>query len=301
VFLNGQIFISASNPKLTPPSTSYPFGQNIYPSIVSATFLPGNQVDVDPVEMGNATLIDVTTGKSVIAAQSDPDSLKVDPSGNLVLDSQQDGDLIFLNAPGFPNQVGYRLHLSSSSKTQVTVDDTVFPTQAAGTIYLADTPANIVYAITSKVFPPNSAFTSASDTNNYEGRIDLQTGKVTPIITGLQGPHGAIFVSALPEVRLEQATTASGSPTSGTFRVSRNGDASQPLQVFLTVLNAADPAAGSTQESVKIPAGTGSALITISLPSGQPVLVSIAPDPSYNVQPNYVQTGVQRLPVPLPQ
>jgi len=309
VFLNGQIFISASNPNLTPPSKNYPFGQNIYPSIIKVT-LVGNQIDSSPVLIGNATLIDVTTGKSVVAAQSDPDSLKVDPSGNLVLDSQQDGDLIFLNGPGFPNQVGYRLHLSSSSTTQVTVDDTVFPTQAAGTIYVADTPADIVYAITSSVFPPNSAFTSASDSNNYEGRIDLQTGKITPIITGLQGPHGALFVSALPEVRLDQVGS-SGSLT-GIFRVSRTGDVSQALQVFLNVNDnsKADPSSSNTQTSVTIPVGASSATVAVALDSKsdfkddgskQSVVVSIQPDPNYQVQPVNVQTGVQVLSLPLPK
>ncbi|MBV8280002.1 MAG: hypothetical protein JO170_32700 [Verrucomicrobia bacterium] len=309
VFLNGQIFISASNPNLTPPSNNYPFGQNIYPSIIKVT-LVGNQIDSSPVLIGNATLIDVTTGKSVVAAQSDPDSLKVDPSGNLVLDSQQDGDLIFLNGPGFPNQVGYRLHLSSSSTTQVTVDDTVFPTQAAGTIYVADTPADIVYAITSSVFPPNSAFTSASDSNNYEGRIDLQTGKITPIITGLQGPHGALFVSALPEVRLDQVGS-SGSLT-GIFRVSRTGDVSQALQVFLNVNDnsKADPSSSNTQTSVTIPVGASSATVAVALDSKsdfkddgskQSVVVSIQPDPNYQVQPVNVQTGVQVLSLPLPK
>ena len=210
VFLNGQVFISCSNPIVTGPTKGAPFGQNIYPSIIKISFV-GDQIDVTPVLLGNADLINVTTGKTVVAPQSDPDSLKVDPSGNLVLDSQQDGDLIFLNGPGFPNQVGYRLHLSSSSTTQVTVDDTVFPTQASGTIYVADTPANIVYAITSNVFPPNSAFTSATDSNNYEGRIDLQTGKIIPIITGMQGPHGALFVATLPEIHLEQVSTSAGS------------------------------------------------------------------------------------------
>jgi hypothetical protein len=309
VFLNGQIFISASNPNLQPPSTNPPNGQNIYPSIVKAT-LNGNQVDVTPVLMGNANLIGIETGKTQVAPQSDPDSLKVDPSGNLVLDSQQDGDLIFLNGPGFPNQVGYRLHLSSSSTTQVTVDDTVFPTQASGTIYVADTPANIVYAITSKVFPPNSAFTSATDSDNYEGRIDLQTGKIAPIITGLQGPHGALFVSSLPEVRLDQV--ASSGSLKGVFRVSRTGDVSQALQAFLNINDnsSADPSSSNTQTSVTIPIGASSATVTVALDSKrdfkedgskQSVVVSIQPDPNYQVQPNNLQTGVQVLSLPLPK
>jgi hypothetical protein len=264
--------------------------------------------------MGNATLINITTGDSEIAQQSDPDSLKVDPSGNLVLDSQQDGDLIFLNGPGFPNQVGYRLHLTSSSTTQVTVDDTVFPTQASGTIYVADTTADIVYAVTSKVFPPNSAFTSATDTNNYEGRIDLQTGKITPIITGMKGPHGALFLSSLPEVRLEQAASSGGSSggLSGVFRVSRTGDVSQALQVFLNITDSskADPSSSNIQQTVTIPVGASSTTASVTLDSKsdfkddgskQSVVVSIQPDPSYNVQSNSLQTGVQVLSLPLPK
>jgi hypothetical protein len=45
---------------------------------------------------GNAPLIDIATGATVTSQQSDPDSLKVDASGDLVLDSQADGDLIFM-------------------------------------------------------------------------------------------------------------------------------------------------------------------------------------------------------------
>jgi hypothetical protein len=312
VFLNGQVFISASNPNLQSPTQQAPNGQNIYPSIVKASIV-GTQVFVSPVLMGNATLTDVTTGEPVVAQQSDPDSLKVDPSGNLVLDSQADGDLIFLNGPGFPNQVGYRLHLSNGILTQVTVDDTVFPTQASGTIYVVDTPANTVYAVTSNVFPPNSAF-SCSDTTHVLGRVNLQTGALTAIVTGMQSPHGALFVGSFPEVRLEQATTSSGAGggLTGTFRVSRTGDVSTALQVFLTVVDSAtaDPTSTNNLKTVTIPVGASSMLVTLALDSKgdfkedgskQSVLVSIAPDPNYNVQPNILQTAVQVLSLPLPK
>ncbi|HTD15163.1 MAG TPA: hypothetical protein VK673_08280, partial [Chthoniobacterales bacterium] len=160
------------------------------------------------------------------------------------------------------------------------------------------------------VFPPNSAFTSASDTNNYEGRIDLQTGNITPIITGLQGPHGALFVSAFPEVRLDQVAS-SGSLT-GVFRVSRTGDVSQALQVFLNINDnsSADPSSSNTQKSVTIPVGASSATVAVALDSKsdfkedgstQSVVVSIQPDPNYQVQSNNLQTGVQVLVLPLPK
>ena len=54
---------------------------------------------IAPVLEGNASLIDIASGQKVVSPQSDPDSLKVDPVGDLVLDSQANGDLIFINAP----------------------------------------------------------------------------------------------------------------------------------------------------------------------------------------------------------
>jgi hypothetical protein len=308
VFLNGQVFISASNPNLptTPPQ------QNVYPSIVTATIV-GNKIFVQKVLNGNATLTDIATGNSVVSLQSDPDSLKVDPSGNLVLDSQADGDLIFLNAPGFPNQVGYVLHLSNGTTTQVTVDDSVFPTASSGTIYVVDTKANTVYAVTSHVFPPNSAF-GDSDGTGVVGRIDLQTGNFTPIVTGLGSPHGALFVSTFPEVSLEQVITSGGSSSSvaGTFRVSRTGDVSQALKVFLNITASihTDPISTNTVKSITIPVGAGSTVVSLPLDtvkdlkedgSKQDILVSVVPDPNYNVAPNNVQTAVQQLSLPLPK
>jgi hypothetical protein len=313
VFLNGQIFISASNPSTQPPTSTTPNGQNTSPSVVQATF-NGNQIDVTPVLIGNAKLTDIASGNPFVSQQSDPDSLTVDSSGNLVLDSQADSNLIFLNAPGSPHQVGYVLQLSSSSTKQVTVDDTVFPTAASGTIYVADTAANIVYAVTSQVFPPNSAFTSAVDTAGYVGRIDLQTGAITAIITGLQAPHGALFLSSLPEVRLDQVSSSGGKPggLAGEFLVSRTGDVSQALQVFLNITDSAsnDPSSSSTQKTVTIPAGASSATVKVTLDtngdfkedrSKQSVVVSIQPRWLYNVQPNNVQTGVQVLSLPQPK
>jgi hypothetical protein len=195
VFLNGQIFISASNPNLQPPTPQTPNGQNVFPSIVKPTIV-GNTISVSPVLMGNATLISISdNAQQVVAQQSDPDSLKVDQSGNLVLDSQADGDLIFLTNPGTPNQLGRVLHLLNGSSTQVTVDDTVFPTQISGTIYVVDTNADVVYAVKSNLFPPNSAF-SASDNTGVLAQVDLTTGQLTSIVTGMQSPHGALFVPA---------------------------------------------------------------------------------------------------------
>jgi len=194
VFFKGETFISASNPILQPPTPATPNGQNINPSIVKAR-LVGRQVFVTPAFQGNASLFDIASGQTVVAQQSDPDSLKVDSAGDLVLDSQGDGDLIFINAPGSKDQAALRLHLSNGTATQIAVDDTVFPTAPSGTILVVDTQSDTVYAVTSDAFQPGGAY-SASDSDGILGKVDLSTGLVTPIVTGMQAPHGALFIPA---------------------------------------------------------------------------------------------------------
>jgi hypothetical protein len=124
--------------------------------------------------------------------------IKVDCAGDLVLDSQADGDLIFINAADSKNQAVLRLHLTNGTMTQITVDDTVFPTAPSGTILVVDTKGNTVYAVKSDAFQPGGAY-SASDSDGILGKVDLSTGLVTPIVKGMQTPHGALFIPASSE------------------------------------------------------------------------------------------------------
>ena len=57
-----------------------------------------------------------------------------------------------------------------------------------------DTKADTVYAVKSDAFQPGGAY-SASDTKGILGKVDLSTGLISPIVTGMQSPHGALFVS----------------------------------------------------------------------------------------------------------
>jgi hypothetical protein len=186
VFTKENTFISASNPTVDAK------GQNNFPSIVEAR-LVGNQVFVKPVFFGNASVVDIVSGNEVVVPQADPDSLKVDSAGDLVLDSQADGDLIFINAADTQNQAALRLHLTNGTTKQITVDDTVFPTAPSGTILVVDTKGDTVYAVKSEAFQPGGAY-SASDSDGILGKVDLSTGLVTLIVTGMKTPHGALFV-----------------------------------------------------------------------------------------------------------
>jgi len=186
VFRGSKVYISASNPANSP---------NTGPAIVSAT-LEGNAVDVKPVLAGDANAVDVTTDATVTLNLQDPDSMTLDPEGNLVLDSQGDHLLIIVSNPGTSGQRVVQLPLTALTTTGVApieVDDTAFVTSSEGFILFADKGLNTVFALQKKAWAPGAAYTAA-DGGPFVGTIDLSTGFITPIVTGLQNPGGLVFV-----------------------------------------------------------------------------------------------------------
>ena len=187
VFRGCKVYISASNPANSP---------NLGPAIVSAT-LEGNTVDVKPVLAGNAGAIDVTKDGAVTLNLQDPDSMTLDPEGDLVLDSQADHQLIIVSNPGAPSQRVVQLPLTALTPTGMVapmeVDDTTFVTSSEGFILFADKGLNTVFALKKKAFAPGAAYTAA-DGGPFVGTIDLTTGFITPIVTGLKNPGGLVFI-----------------------------------------------------------------------------------------------------------
>jgi hypothetical protein len=186
VFRNCQVYISASNPANNP---------NTGPAIVSAR-LDGDFVDVKPVLAGEASAIDILTDSTIKLNLQDPDSMTMDPQGNIVLDSQADQELIIVSDPGSSNQRVLHLPLryqTASGLTPVEVDDTAFVTSTEGFILFADKGLNKVFMLKKKAFAPGAAYTAA-DGGPFVGTIDMTTGVITPIVTGLNGPGGLVFV-----------------------------------------------------------------------------------------------------------
>jgi hypothetical protein len=186
VFRGCKVYISASNPANNP---------NTGPAVVSAR-LDGNYVDVKPVLAGDAGAIDIPTDATVKLNLLDPDSMTLDPQGNIVLDSQGDQELIIVSDPGSLRQRVLHLPLSyetSSGSVRVEVDDTAFVTSTEGFILFADKGLNKVFSLKKKAFAPGAAYTAA-DGGPFVGTIDLTTGVITPIVTGLKGPGGLVFV-----------------------------------------------------------------------------------------------------------
>jgi hypothetical protein len=190
VFRDCQVFLSASNPSENP---------NTGPAIVTARLRNGT-VQVSPVLAGNASAIDIPTDATVQLNLQDPDSMTLDLTGDIVLDSQADQELIVVSDPAGPNQQAYLLPLSFEGATgsqRVQADDSAFATSTQGFILFADKGLNTVFKLSKQVFAPNAVYTAAN-TGPFVGTLDMNTGVVTPIVTGLSAPAGMVFVDTSP-------------------------------------------------------------------------------------------------------
>jgi len=186
---NGNIYISASAPSADQN------GNFTHAALFQAT-IQGKTATLKPVLMGNATATDVSTGKPATLNLSDPDSNNVVPvsspqyAGDLVVDSQGDSQLVFVHNPGSNQQTQTRLSIGTQ------VDDTEWATSSKGTLYVTDTSANKVYAITGN-FTPGTAFVATPGDSGVAGLIgtlDLSTGTIHPFAMGMSSPHGLLFV-----------------------------------------------------------------------------------------------------------
>ena len=201
--LHGVIYVSASNP--TTPGAA--------PTLVSLTLNSnGTTFDVAPVLDGNAKALDFTpsVGGSpnptfkmpVPLALTDPDSLAINAAGNgLVLDSQADGKLVFIESPG-PAQIVSVLSLTlynDKDGPTMPVDDTRFvpvPGSTGNLFMLFTDASNTTYRVDAP-FVQNDAYSCGQ---GLVMQLDTTTGHLTPVVVGigvasaLQDPHGMLFV-----------------------------------------------------------------------------------------------------------
>lgn len=182
-FRGSDVFLSASNPSSNP---------NFAPAVVRAT-ISGTTVNVSEVLNGSASATDIPTDAPVTLNIQDPDSMIFNRFGDLVLDSQADGELIIVHHLGFTDQSVYHLGLTlNGGATQV--DDTVFATATHGVILVSDRDAGaagIIYSISKNIFSPGAAYSAALTS---VGSLDFDTGVVTNVVTGMVSPHGMAFI-----------------------------------------------------------------------------------------------------------
>jgi hypothetical protein len=139
----------------------------------------------------------VTNSMETTDQIGDPDSMTLDPAGELVLDNRSDDSLYIVRNPKANNPL-LRVPLTLGGAA-VEVNDTIFTTSqtsgvssTAGTIFVTDTKANAIYLLTKPYFPANEVYTAAN-VANVVGLVDLNTGVVMPVATGFKGLHGLAF------------------------------------------------------------------------------------------------------------
>ena len=139
----------------------------------------------------------VTNSAETTDMVGDPDSMTLDPAGELVLDNRSDDSLYIVRNRKTPHPV-LRVPLTLGGAA-VEVNDTIFTmsettrvSSTAGTIFITDTGGNTIYMLTKPYFPANEVYTAAN-VANVVGLVDLNTGVVTAVATGFKGVHGLAF------------------------------------------------------------------------------------------------------------
>lgn len=132
---------------------------------------------------------------------TDPDSITLAPSGDLVMTCQDDGELIYIRKTSTTAAEGGVLHLLHDVK----VDDTAYVGAEKGFLLVADTSADIVYKIASAKWTVGAAFSAMSGVDatktakaqpGYVGALNEKTGELTATVANMDAPHGLIFVAA---------------------------------------------------------------------------------------------------------
>jgi hypothetical protein len=184
-FINGMAVIDASNPTLDAN------GQNVFPALYKVV-LSGTKATLTTLLMANASATTVATPvKTVSLNLTDPDSMMISPQGDLVLDSQADGEILTIHNVGTPQQTVKVLSVGTQ------VDDSVFPTASKGCMIIADN-ASGIYSVCSQLWVSGTAYTAAPNDSTiigFVGSLNMSTGVITPVIVGLGNPHGLGFIA----------------------------------------------------------------------------------------------------------
>lgn len=191
--IGGVVYVSASNPNLSAPTPQFPNGiVTGAPAVISiALNANGTTFDWQPILNGNAQATDIVGGGTVTLNMTDPDSEGIDPNGNLMVDSQQDSEIVFISSIGTANQAASVLSLTLNGQPWQVDDSRFVPKGNAPYMLITDTPTNTIYRI-------DANFNAGDAYSNGEGdilKLNTTTGVFTPIVTGLGSAHGMLFVT----------------------------------------------------------------------------------------------------------
>jgi hypothetical protein len=190
VFKGAQTFLSYTNPAVAT-------------DVTIRLVTPGTSpIAVTDILTAGATGTNLNTGATnqpLPSFPGDPDSLKLAPNGDLVQTSGNRDALIFVHDAGLASQSVSFLQLTKAGGGVVTgLDDSIYATAKSGTFYLPETGANNVLAIHATGLRIGDLYGAVGSEHALE-QIDPTTGLLTPVLTGLIGPHGIAFVPEVPE------------------------------------------------------------------------------------------------------
>jgi hypothetical protein len=187
---NGQIYMTASNPNLDSAN------QNVFPALVRVRINPRHHIlDLTPVLLGNGSSVDLPSGGPVTLNLTDPDSMTIDPRGNIVFTSQADGLIVFVRNPLTAAQQVASVSVTSGGDA-ATVDDTAFVPNGASFMLFSDVKGDTVYRLDSPLlgFEPGIAY-STSDTAGIVAVLNPDNGVLTTIASGFGSTRGIAFIT----------------------------------------------------------------------------------------------------------
>jgi hypothetical protein len=205
--INGVVYASASNPTttLTPTPNLAPYstdssgataeyGVNTGPALYAITLnSDGATFHATPALMSSTAANLLPGNTPVTLNMTDADSSAVDPNGDLVIDSQQDSELVFVKDVGTGSQTVDVLPLTLYGNPWP-VDDTRWsPASGNSFMLLSDNAQQIVYRIDAAGgFARNQAYSAGQGTML---ETNTTTGVMVPVFVGMKTPHGIAFVS----------------------------------------------------------------------------------------------------------
>jgi hypothetical protein len=205
--INGVVYASASNPtttanpspNLAPYSTdssgaTAEYGVNAGPALYTiALNSDGKTFHSTPILMSSTATTAIIGNTPVTLNMTDTDSSMIDPSGDLVVASQQDSEMVFVKNIGNATQSTSVLNVTLYGNPWPLDDTRWSPASGTSFMLVSDTPAQLIYRIDA-----TNGFTASTAYSSGQGTVlqtNTTTGALTPIYIGMNNPHGLIFVT----------------------------------------------------------------------------------------------------------
>ena len=207
--INGVVYASASNPtttmnpnpNLAPYSTDSGgatalYGVNTGPVLYAVSLnSDGKTFHSTPTLMSSTPATAIVGNLPVTLNMTDTDSSAIDPSGDLVVDSQQDSELVFVKNPAAATPTVSVLNVTLYGNPWPLDDTRWSPASGTSFMLVSDAPAQLIYRIdntNTTGFPASTAYSAGQGTVL---QTNTTTGAMTPIIVGMNNPHGLAFVT----------------------------------------------------------------------------------------------------------